>query len=235
VAWGDDVTNASSPGVSAQDLVDRDSWQGAIPSSENWWLLIGSNDIARGTHPFYEENVRSLLSEMHSLGARQIHLMHSPPLWEGFGGPQKVVPELLEQREIDLSICLDTGYVVCGPDLYDLLDQREHFTYDGVHMSELGKQVTADAVVPEPAAAASLLAALLALLVVARLRTRGVRAARRCRGHLRRARPSVRRCTRGGQRRRRDRAGAAHLLVAAAPVPGWLPSRFLGRVRQTPP
>ena len=170
LAWGMDVTNAARPGFSAQDLVDLDYWRGAIHNSDEWWLLIGSNDIAGGTHPAYEYNVMYLVEEMHSLGAQHIHLMHSPRLWEAFGGPQKEVPELLEQRAIDQHICADLGYVTCGPDLYELLDQREYFVADGVHMSDLGKQITATAVVPEPSFFLMLLASLITLVIIAGVR-----------------------------------------------------------------
>ena len=135
-------------------------------------VLLGTNDavglflVEGPTSPEqYETNVRDIVDALFADGAGNIVLMTAPRNENASAEGQA---RLAGYRDAIFAICGAVGGVVCGPDLWLLLDPASDFAPNDVHPNGGGHQKIADALfatlntIPEPRTGA-LLAAGLAL------------------------------------------------------------------------
>jgi MYXO-CTERM domain-containing protein len=136
-------------------------------------ILLGTNDAigfeeSARTDPWvYTVAIAQLSGNLLADGAAKVMLMTPPPNFAGRGAARSL---LARYRNAIIALCGSPGdAVVCGPDVYALLDP-EDFAAGDIHPNESGQAKIADALhdavlaaIPEPASAPLTLAALAAL------------------------------------------------------------------------
>ena len=136
-------------------------------------ILLGTNDAigfeeSARTDPWaYTVAIAELSGNLLADGAAQVMLMTPPPNFAGRGAARSL---LARYRNAIIALCGSPGdAVVCGPDVYALLDP-EDFAAGDIHPNESGQAKIADALhdavlaaIPEPASAPLLVSALAAL------------------------------------------------------------------------
>jgi lysophospholipase L1-like esterase len=125
-------------------------------------VLLGTNDAQGAGEPSpvaredYAAAMREIVGKLRADGASHVVLMTPPPIPSS---DDPTVSELLAgYREEVLALCGASPGVVCGPDLFTLLDASDFFRND-VHPNIAGHRKIADALqatietlpVPEPA------------------------------------------------------------------------------------
>jgi len=137
-------------------------------------LLLGTNDATAFFLPDrtplddYEDFMREILDGLFGGGVASVVLMTAPA-----ANVSEVAVELLAgYRERVGQICQDTAFVVCGPDLYALLDPATDFAPGDVHPNAVGHAKIAGAVaaslrsIPEPGTGALLAVAVALALAI---------------------------------------------------------------------
>jgi len=122
-------------------------------------ILLGTNDALGFSRPepstaaVYEQAMSALIDGLLSGGAETVLLMTPPPL----PGDRPVADELLlDYRDVIFALCDAMGGVLCGPDVYTLLDPDTHFEDIDAHPNVAGHQLIAEALygsiaaIPEP-------------------------------------------------------------------------------------
>lgn len=138
-------------------------------------VLLGTNDALLGGNPTqFQRQIKALSLDLLEDGAGRVMLVPPPRCFIAIA----LVPctpavdlRLFLYGSSVLSECDLIPGVVCGPDRYALLDDREYFNLDGVHFSEAGHARVRDALIealPEPDFALLRGAGLLTLLVMRR-------------------------------------------------------------------
>ncbi len=115
-------------------------------------LLLGTNDAVGYNEPepvragVYGRSLAEVTQNLLSAGAGKViliappHVPHVPkPNWRG--AEQRLRNYGRQVRRI----CSANPRVVCGPDLFDLLDVREHFESQNLHPNRSGHEVIATA------------------------------------------------------------------------------------------
>jgi len=111
-------------------------------------VLLGSNDavgfLEDAPVPVdrYAAALREIAANLHAEGAGEVVLM-TPPRRPG--ARPEVATRLRGYRDEVLAICSDTAGVVCGPDLYRLLDPDRDFAKRNVHPNANGHRLIAEA------------------------------------------------------------------------------------------
>jgi lysophospholipase L1-like esterase len=131
-------------------------------------VLLGSNDAVGYFEPspieplVYAGALNEIIDNLLFDGADQVLLM-TPPPW-GRHVNDAVGQRLADYRVFVQALCTHRDSVVCGPDLYTLLDLAEHFEGVNVHPNAAGHLVIAQelsasilAFVPEPSASSLIL------------------------------------------------------------------------------
>jgi lysophospholipase L1-like esterase len=109
-------------------------------------LLVGSNDAvgfleSRRIPPEeYGAIILRLAERLAGLGAERVILMTPPPIHY-----PKATEFLIAYRDRILSLCWAKEWLVCGPDLYELLDRDTDFEEDNVHPNAGGHGKIAEA------------------------------------------------------------------------------------------
>jgi len=104
-------------------------------------LLVGTNDAvgfledAPVSVDRYGAALREIVANLHAHGASEVILM-TPP--RRAGARPAVENRLRGYRDEVLAICSKTAGVVCGPDLYALLDPERDFAKRNVHPNARG-------------------------------------------------------------------------------------------------
>lgn len=141
---------------------------------QSLYLVVGGNDIYHDDwHTSYETNMLYIITRALELGLERVVIVSSPQNFAWVDNPplHAIVNDMLGYfAEVDARICAMSEVVYCV-DVFELLDSPEHYQPDGLHLSDQGHQVVADAYltqVPEPSATALLAAGLLFLPLLQR-------------------------------------------------------------------
>lgn len=109
-------------------------------------VLLGTNDAVGFRKPKptppeqYARAILALVDDLVVLGAERVILMTPPPHhWPDVDG------RLLDYRERLLSLCWARESLVCGPDLYQLLDGKTDFEHEKLHPNANGHRKIAEA------------------------------------------------------------------------------------------
>jgi lysophospholipase L1-like esterase len=124
-------------------------------------ILLGTNDAigtflpARIPVDEYERSMREIIDSVFLEGAAAVVLMSPPPIYSPRSPP--IVDELLTGYRASIrAICGDTEAVLCGPDVYTLLEPSDFSPEDWVHPNRFGHEKIALALrdtlisMPEP-------------------------------------------------------------------------------------
>jgi lysophospholipase L1-like esterase len=110
-------------------------------------VLLGTNDAVGFFEPVpvevatYGASINEIVWNLLTNGVRRVILMTAPDHdWED---PDRVA-RLAGYRDEILALCADHPRVVCGPDLYGLLDLNVHFEPNDVHPNAAGHARIAD-------------------------------------------------------------------------------------------
>ena len=144
-------------------------------------ILLGSNDSSGAWFPAlpvatYGVKLRRFVYKLSAWGVETIVLMSPPLSKKSIGKPQG---ELLAGYRVEIQeLCVESPNLICGPDLYDLLDPAVHMRSDGVHLNISGHAATAAALyetilaIPEPGTGLLVGAGLVVLVARSRHRRR---------------------------------------------------------------
>lgn len=138
-------------------------------------VLLGTNDAVGFLEPVpvpverYALALEEISGNLIDEGSERVILM-TPPRWVG-GSPEEQ-GRITGYRSEVLRVCESDDALICGPDLYELLDPYEHFDGGDSHPNAEGQALIADELletlarnpVPEPSARALHGLALLCLL-----------------------------------------------------------------------
>jgi lysophospholipase L1-like esterase len=137
-------------------------------------VMLGTNDAVGFFEPnpvsveAYRYALDEIVTNLFAAGAGTAILMTPPDhIW-----PDSAVrARLLGYREQVLDICSETSGVVCGPDVFTLLDPELHFEGDNVHPNASGHAIIAQSLyetittIPEPSTALLVVCGLVVLAV----------------------------------------------------------------------
>jgi lysophospholipase L1-like esterase len=168
-----DVVNVGVNGSSAFYWAPSNPCPGICPNADNIFdefaapelpadlatLMLGTNDALSLflTEPTavddYESFLREIIAGLFDGGMDTVVLMAPPRSNTANAQADALLASYGDRVE---TICSDTGGVVCGPDLFDLLDPATDFAANDVHPNGLGHQKIATALaetiqaIPEP-------------------------------------------------------------------------------------
>ena len=127
-------------------------WLGGAHESDVWWILIGSNELARNPDATAETYRANLLSIIDLIPSEEVHLLSSPWAWDLPNRDRSRMRAFFdEQAAVDLEICALIAHVTCAADLRFELDRSLHYAWDGIHMNSAGHARVASVIaVPEP-------------------------------------------------------------------------------------
>jgi len=111
-------------------------------------VLLGSNDAAiRRLPPYFRRNLEELIDGIHAVGIPMVVLMTPPPVVRGSNRVANSLLKLYAKVVGDprTGLCRSRAGVVCGPDLFQILDAEADFSSEDPHPNARGHEKIAAA------------------------------------------------------------------------------------------
>jgi hypothetical protein len=148
LACGGSATSAWTPHtrLSCPNKIDGPPFESrVVPVLPADWVvvLLGTNDSGYYHPPrppqLVEDNLRAIAEGALSNGAKRVMLVIPPPRPpQSLGGER--IAALQDYRDRILRLCEEDREIMCGPDLFYLLDKNSDFAVGNVHPNAMGHE-----------------------------------------------------------------------------------------------